>query len=611
MDVANLTQTINTIQMISIVTYLEKLNNYLHFNNFLDNTDLGNSIAIINSLVDYLESYESSERELNFFTHYLMTDNKLKKNSEIIQKYDRNFKRILFDHIIMSVIFEKYGNIYGFLAEIFRLNKMNLSIENLINNIDHELMNISEIKKRQVTLSETVINRLFSGTIDLLFPKSLRTNSINSIDFIYAQAGCSLYNSQLVNYNYFFNLNINKQEMQNSQYIFNDCLEIGLAVEQLVIFGNIDKEALKIFALPALLNYVQVEEGNLKNLKIKEIISNPKHLTNAYDLLFLKLQTVLYYSKYLKTMDPKYEYYLTLFHFQNQTSLAKREIMMNCDFQNDNQLEKEIINYINNPNNYSCSDGEKLVALDKLSKKERNNLLYKYHRFLNAVDNENANNQSVKINSKKFQINGEIFGDCNKFDSENGIKKFHCLSLLYSCIVGIIDGNPLNSSSNCPIKELIRFQDIIKWNSQFITFETQLTFSQLGMSLRTLALISSMLAILNVNSNLSSRGMGNLTNVGFPKLPAIDIGYELGIILGDNGLKSIQHLMETIETKFFISYDSESRNFSMSLNHIEVIVADSSISSTVKKELDLDENTLHRIKEMFQKQFQKNNSSPV
>ncbi|XP_043470672.1 uncharacterized protein LOC122503950 isoform X3 [Leptopilina heterotoma] len=120
---------------------------------------------------------------------------------------------------------------------------------------------------------------------------------------------------------------------------------------------------------------------------------------------------------------------------------------------------------------------------------------------------------------------------------------------------GIIAGNEFNSTNNCPIKEVIRFQDAAK--EMFLDLhltdkETQNFLKSNGISLRTLALKSSMLTILKAKVSMKKINLHDMVNnIGYPKIPGVDDGYKLGDIFGADGLKSIEYLINTIEKSFF------------------------------------------------------------
>ncbi|XP_043470761.1 uncharacterized protein LOC122504007 [Leptopilina heterotoma] len=641
MEIANLTHTLHTVQIIPNDMYLKRLYNFMLLNYLVNIRDINNSIVIINAFGVYLNEYEFHEEYSNRLTQYLLDENFMIQTNIT---YDKNFKRILYDHIICSVVFEEYGNIYGFLAEAYRRGRENQTIDRFLNNAR---ILLSSIKKQfqysRAMLNVNLVERIFHGIIIPLFPGS-RGTLINSLDFIYAQAGSILYNSALMKYNYFFDLSIDEKSPKYSsqQYIFDDCLEIGLSVQQLVISGEIPKTALEIFVLPALLNYVQTERKNLEHESIRTIISDQKHWNKALEQLFLKMKKTLEFVNILDVFDQKYKYHLALFHYENETQFAKRMLLENCEFHDNARLEEETVNYVNN-SNYTCSENKKLLPLVEALKNRDREFLYKYYFQRKAISDDVDKNRSVTLARGRLTINGESFIVCNNKGSESNSqhvnkteqirklgethkagknrknfqlrnernvletenltsilekgenkteifistsekiekelpklesRKNYCFSLLYACIAGIIEGNRISSPNNCPIRGAIRFYDVTRWDAitaQLITFDTRFRLFKFGISMRTIALINSMQTAFKDNNNrtMTPQHLTNnmISDIKFPKFPAIDVGYEIGSILGSDGLNAIENLITTIEKDFFVSYLPATRNYSINFRN--------------------------------------------
>lgn len=580
MDPSNI--TLNTIQIISTVTYLQRLSNFMHLSYNLDVNDKNNSLAIINSFVNYLYINENNRNHLNFLTHWLLNDNIYFDidNADEIQ-YSKYFKTILFNHIIGCVVFKNYGNVYGFMAEVYRhMKKKQQTMRIFVRNAKLKLKEINEVNSLgNFVLDEDAIEIILHRMIISQFPEHRRMLNLYSMDFIYAHAGFNLYNAELVefHYNYSSTMKWGTQHIHHSDYRFDDCLEIGLAVHQLIMSGEIDRRAFRIFALPAIFYYIKTRRVELEQVEISEIVTNQNHWNEAYEMLFNKLKRFFSFSNTIMRRDAKYQYYLAVYNFKNYSTLAREEIVENCDLSIKEQLEVETEKYVKNPKNYTCSnDGRKLSPLDTLFKSKMNKFLYKYHNFASATDQENnSTNASAK---HPLRVNSEIFADCKEVQDADMNKsnetllaklnkyfkeRVHCFSLLYACTAGIVAGNEYNSTNNCPVKEAIRLQDII--NRMFLGLHltqeiTRIMLASSGTSLRTLALRNSMVAILQPKELQKNR---NLTNVGFSKSPEVDNACVLYDIFDANSLRSIQNLMNAIEKRFFISYKAVSRRIVM------------------------------------------------
>ncbi|XP_051175733.1 uncharacterized protein LOC127290933 [Leptopilina boulardi] len=559
MEVANLTSTLHTIQMISIATYMQRLSNFLHLSYNLNVNDKNNSMAIINSFVIYLNTYEKNDIDTNFLTYWLLNDNVYyDKANDINIKYNSMFKKMLFDHIIHHVVFNDYGNVYGFLAEHVRNSESLPTLHNLFENVVLSL-NFLRIRS-QNSLSDKVIRKIFNK---IIVPLSLELKNnlyINSLDFIYAQAGCRF--SYLINReNSIPNSWLTDNERRN---IFQTYLEIGLAVKQMASYKIIDKLSLKIFALPALLNYVYINKEKLRDIEMTTIVSDKNHWTNAYDNLFSYLHNSNDLIIKTKAEDPKYQYYLAVLHFKNYTTLVKEELTKKCIFAHGTQLENEINKYINNTANYTCLGSQNLLPLEQFFKEQVNDMLHKYYQF--KIKEEEEKNETITID--RYEINNKIFVNCkNLSEDENILETEHkyCLSLLYSCIVDLIEGNPINllTNDNCPISggihinEVTKFYDLIQ---HLTTIKTRNEFSKLGTTIRTIALMSSILRILRDEKTFWRLKNINIKNntfveLGIPNAAGINHGFEIHSIYSPNDVFLIEYLIKKIGIRSSILFE--------------------------------------------------------
>ncbi|XP_051168468.1 uncharacterized protein LOC127286165 [Leptopilina boulardi] len=597
---------LQTIEMISAYTYLTRISRYLivngNFNSYRNNAFA--AINAFNTFIDYPSDYDGDQMDL---TREIIRGSDLygEKNNE---QLDQKYLDLMFDYIVYTVVFEnKYGNIYGFLADIVR-KKETLNIKKILKNAKNILTNLTNNRNEPIKLDSNVIHKIYHGSIVPLFPKTNRNLNLKSMDFIYAQAGWSIYNSDLIMNKTEFFFSLNKIKSSNDNYVFDDCVEIAIAIEQLVIMGKINKKAMKIFALPALLLYVYIKRDNLKLLEMNEIVNSEEHWTMAYELLYQHLRDTMDYLKKAFESDSKYQYYLAVHDYQDEKVLAAREILMNCKL-NINLLENEVYRYLNNSENYTCLNdtGKLLKNVGKIYEQQVTKLLVSYNLFIREMMYEDYdlkkknNNNETNGNNYRLRSNGKIFQFCNesmttifeidffntlplsrdgleklkKLYNEERAKKENCLSSFLPCFAGIMEGNPIDTSINCPINGTIRSQIIENTEifNQFTTFDTRLALIEYGTSLRTIALKKSMLTALSRENFIWNREINlyfdNFTNIGNFEFPVIDRGYEIINFLTNRDYKTINDLINNVEENFFISYQSTSRNFN--LNNIQII----------------------------------------
>ncbi|XP_043470725.1 uncharacterized protein LOC122503980 [Leptopilina heterotoma] len=634
----------DTIQMISVYTYVTRIGRYLGAINQLVGPRLS-QFAILNSFNAFF--WEDEE------THYddrMDLIRKIIAGSDLYGEYsyenlDPDYISLMFDYIVYSTVFKKFGNIYGFLGEIVRSSNT-LNINTILNKAHGTLKNLTLNNNDKVELDDDLFLKIFNGTLLPLFPKTKKYLTLDSVNFIYAQAGWTLYNNPdiiMEKRSYFFNLNsITKDIASGDDYVFDDCVEIGVAIEQLVIEGDVEKEALQIFALPAFLLYVHHSKEELKNLNMKDIVNSREHWKKAYDQLFDHLRNRIVGVQQALDIDPNFQYYLAAFDFYDRRALAGKEIVINCGSKYVERLEVEVDIFMNNSANYTCFNnaGEErlLFDLDKVYYQKFSEFLIKYYRHVkdvqfsevndsleekwrnntdDATNNDFLNNDDSLYNSEdilnkndslsvdknitrdfslmSMKVNGKIFTFCNKSSStifnsnflntfpltreklvnfeklytEARGKRKHCLSSFLPCLAGLIQGNPQSSSNNCPVNGTFIFQklQIPFILHQFITPSTRTLLNQFGITLRTFALKRSMLTALLKEKFLwqqpeSMKFVRNLT-ISIPRFPVIDRGFDIVNSMNVRGLEAMNDLLHKIETHFFISYESLSRNFTV------------------------------------------------
>ncbi|XP_051160086.1 uncharacterized protein LOC127280839 isoform X2 [Leptopilina boulardi] len=199
---------------------------------------------------------------------------------------DITFVNVMFDYIISSIVFAKYGNVYGFLGTIF-CKAENLQFEEVLNIIRLHLQKASFDNEygNSSTLSDLSVARIYNDIILPLFPVTKNNLSLLSLDYIYAQAGSMFLRAARINSNNYINFENNSLYLTEDN-LFEQYLLIGHLIEKFFQTDKKNYEILKAFALPALMYHI----FNLKYFfayeNIVNIISDSVFWQEAYKSLF-------------------------------------------------------------------------------------------------------------------------------------------------------------------------------------------------------------------------------------------------------------------------------------------------------------------------------------
>ncbi|XP_051154600.1 uncharacterized protein LOC127277482 [Leptopilina boulardi] len=444
----NFTSPLEAVQTISIISYLNTLSDFLFISNFLNETDQNQPIPVVNAFFNYLfDDYEEDRSEfieLNFITkqrnviprnyknyNYSTIDyheNRTKiinerkihlagiliegtdlyggKENEIL---DPTFVDALYRHLISSLVFEKYTNIYGFLVEIVRSSvdvKINTMYEKINFKLSEEIF-LTE-NGRETKLEDLSVSKIVGEFIVPLLPKSRKEMSLTSLDYIYAAAGSVfLYTTK-------GNIFLASRDLglRNSTDQFSNYAVISHAIEQSVISGGIDKSALGIFGLPALLYYVYKEKEMLRTQSTGQIINNSTLRIEAYRMLFSYLNQTFAHVEQAQKNDYRYQFYAALSNFKNRTTLARENIRSKCSTVKDEDLEQEVLKYKNNPNDYQCNtgNGKKLEDINLLYQEQVNSLTNKYIVYETESIREAIGADFIKsVDANKVKISKGLF----------------------------------------------------------------------------------------------------------------------------------------------------------------------------------------------------------
>ncbi|XP_051159213.1 uncharacterized protein LOC127280336 isoform X1 [Leptopilina boulardi] len=284
MDNIAYTNPLETVQFISICSYLYALSDFLFIENYLSEVDQNKQILVVNALYDYLEDYHNNQTMKLKLIRYLLKGSDLYGEEES-ENVDIVFVNTMFDHIIKSLVFNKYGNIYGFLAEVVRKTQ-NLQLDILFKEILSNLQTATfENEYGEASrLTSLAANRIFTDIILPLFPQSKRNINLLSLDYILAQAGISYLKPGKINTAYYTDFENINSTVLDQENLFDEYLITGLIIRKNHINNNRSLSNLRAFALPALLVYVST--AFLQNENITNIIYDPYYLKAVYEELF-------------------------------------------------------------------------------------------------------------------------------------------------------------------------------------------------------------------------------------------------------------------------------------------------------------------------------------
>ncbi|XP_051154605.1 uncharacterized protein LOC127277487 [Leptopilina boulardi] len=398
------------VQTVSMFSYLTILSDFLLGKNLLNVTNQFQPIPVVNGLYHYLND-NSNENQTIIIERKLQLARKLIEGTDLYGAKENEipdpiFVDSLYRHIITTLVFEKFINIYGFLVEIVR-NSKDLEIKTIHDNI---MTALTEEKFQNENgnysmLETSTISEIIKNFIHPLFPKILSENiNLLSIDYIYAQAGLmfllSGISSPLLKSTEFNQSGEINSTVQFAQYVI-----IAHTIEKLVIDKEMDEVVLGIFSLPALFYYTYNEKEMLKNISIENIMNNATLGIEAFKMLFKYLNEKFEKLDSIKKNDYRYQFYLARGNFKNRTTLAREIISSKCPLVKKEELEDEVTKYKNNPDDYQCNtgNGKKLEDVNRLYQEQVNDITNKYFvyeketikeamgsEFIEAIDDTNV-----------------------------------------------------------------------------------------------------------------------------------------------------------------------------------------------------------------------------
>ncbi|XP_051171720.1 uncharacterized protein LOC127288359 [Leptopilina boulardi] len=368
-----------TVQLIPVINYLNLLSDYLFTENYLAEVNRKKQIPIVNALYDYFEENQNNLTMQLKLIRYLLQGSDL-YGEEDNENVDEIFVNTMFEYIISSLVFDKYGNIYGFLADTIRKVE-NLQFDNFLNVIKETLKNATfdnEYGSNSI-LTKLAVNRIYKDIILPIFPKPKTNLSILSLDYIFAQAGSTYLRLGRIKNTYYSDFQNNNFKYSH-EIFFDEYLIVGHIVRNLINLKKIDVLTLRVFALPALLYYVTTEI-KVKNEIITNVIFNYHHWEAAYHKFLEYMDNAYTQIENQLKNDYKYQMHLRFLSFQNRAVIAKSLIDSQCNFLSKEQREKEFITYIRFAEYFECSHEVVLPNLNILYKNQINTLADMYGNY--------------------------------------------------------------------------------------------------------------------------------------------------------------------------------------------------------------------------------------
>lgn len=310
---------LSAVQLIPVINYLNILSEFLFLENYLPEVNQHKQIPIVNALYEYLDDNRGNTANKVKLIRDLLKGSDL-YGEHYSEEFNVYFVHRMFDYIISSLVFNKYGNIYGFLANIVRSSK-NLQTDYVMKEIKEKLKEEKFENEYGIysKLTDLAVRETFQNLIQPLFPES--NLNLLSFDYIFAQAGLNYIQFGNTNKTLYFP-NFDMSVNRNFSGSFTECLALGHLIKILLDRESIDSLNYRVFALPALFYYVTTEV-DLVTKRIEEIIFEPKHWKAAYEKFLPYLQTNLDKIDELLMKDYNYKIHVAFSNFQSIVTMTR------------------------------------------------------------------------------------------------------------------------------------------------------------------------------------------------------------------------------------------------------------------------------------------------
>ncbi|XP_051159226.1 uncharacterized protein LOC127280343 [Leptopilina boulardi] len=341
------------VQLIPVFTYLNILSDFLFIENYLSEIDQNKQIPIVNALYKYLDDNQNNFENKNKLIRNLLKGSDLygEKDNE---HFDITFVNVMFEYIISSLIFDKYGNIYGFLADVFCRAKC-FQVNQILNMIrkNLEIALFQNEYGDESTLSNLSVNRIYNDIILPLFPRPKANLSLLSHDYIYAQAGLMFLRPGRINTAYYNDFESSDENL-TEENLFEEYLLIGRVIEKLILSDEKNFEISKAFALPALSYYILNSKYLFEFENMENIISQSNFWSTAYQELFQYISKAINDPEVNLRNEYIVKMHLALSNFQSSASLLKTFQEQNCTHLAVSQQILRLPIDLHYPESYQC-----------------------------------------------------------------------------------------------------------------------------------------------------------------------------------------------------------------------------------------------------------------
>ncbi|XP_051159199.1 uncharacterized protein LOC127280328 [Leptopilina boulardi] len=373
------TNPLETVQLISIFSYFNALSDFLFIENCLSEVDQNKQISVVNALYEYFQVHHDNQTKILELIRYLLKGSDLYGEEEN-ENPDIIFVNTMFDYIIKSLVFDKYGNIYGFLADVVQKAKtLELSLIYSEIKVNLEKAIFQNEYGEPSTLTSLAVNRILTDIILPLFPEPKTDLNLLSLDYIYAQAGLHFLQPGRINNIYYTNLENINTTFLDQENIFDEYLTTGLVLENSFHNENITLSRLHAFAFPALFLHVSKKSNEVDN--IINTIFDPHFWKATYENLFSHLHATIEKIDEKLRNDTIHQIHTAFSKFYNPSAKAEMFLERHCNYMDKKLMQSKIAEYLYRPGDFQCNSDYMLPNLTEAFMYQVNEVIeaYKIH----------------------------------------------------------------------------------------------------------------------------------------------------------------------------------------------------------------------------------------
>ncbi|XP_051172746.1 uncharacterized protein LOC127289037 [Leptopilina boulardi] len=374
----------NSISILSTIFFDDKL---------LSEDNPYKPVPIVNTLCEYLDKNNYSENASIDIVKKLLKNTHFyggKENETLEIKYvDAEL-----NNIVTSIVFSKFGNTFGYLSAIVNsTNNLILSFfkKKIFTDLGKQIYLNSDYTNS--TLSESTVKHVTEKIIFPLFPNVPKDSDLKiiDVDYIYAQAGLMFTRTS---------------HIYSANTTFEEFITISQSIEQGVRLGHLNKTALQIFQLPALLLYTHNNPEMFKNISYNIIVYDKYFWNLAFYDLFADLYKEHQNISSIQKNNPVYNFEKALFGYRNRSEYAEYIIKSMCPHTNETNYEEEVKNYKYDNDQYHCkADGFKLPNINELFD-DQNHFVANLYSYVEKkyVEEAFSNDLLAYVNQKNVTV---------------------------------------------------------------------------------------------------------------------------------------------------------------------------------------------------------------